>query len=59
MSNFNRGVTAIALGSVIGTIGDLGLASSQWLTAVIAIVFGFALIVNGFIFLSLPQCKKQ
>lgn len=59
MSNFNRGVTAIALGSVIGTIGDLGLASSQWLTAVIAIVFGFALIVNGFILLSLPQCKKQ
>lgn len=59
MSNFNRGITAIALGSVIGTIGDLGLASSQWLTAVIAIVFGFALIVNGFILLSLPQCKKQ
>lgn len=59
MTNNNRGMTAIALGSVIGTIGDLGLVSSQWLTAVIAIAFGFGLIVNGFILLSLPQCKKQ
>ena len=58
MTRFSKAITSIATGMAIGTAGDLGLATSQWLTAVVAVVIGFALIVNGFVILGTQPCEK-
>ena len=54
----SKAMTSIATGMALGTAGDFGLATSQWLTAVIAVVIGFALIVNGFVLLGTQSCEK-
>ncbi len=58
MTRINKAITSISLGMGIGTAGDIGLATSQWLTAVIAVAIGFALIVNGFVILGTHSCEK-
>lgn len=58
MTRLSKAVTSIATGMAIGTAGDLGLSTSQWLTATIAVVIGFALIVNGFVILGTQPCEK-
>jgi hypothetical protein len=58
MSKLNKAITSIAAGMAIGTAGDLGLATSQWLASVIVITVGFALIVNGFVILGTQSCVK-
>ena len=58
MTRISKAITSIATGMGIGTAGDIGLATSQWLTAVVAVVIGFALIVNGFVLLGTQSCEK-
>lgn len=58
MTNLSKAITSIAVGMTIGTVGDLGLATSQWLASVIIITVGFALIVNGFVILGTQSCVK-
>lgn len=58
MTRMSKAITSIATGMGIGTAGDIGLATSQWLTAVVAIAIGFALIVNGFVIWGTQSCEK-
>jgi hypothetical protein len=58
MTNLSKAITSIAVGMALGTAGDFGIATSQWLASVIVITVGFVLIVNGFVLLGTQSCVK-
>ncbi len=58
MTRLSKAMTSIATGMALGSIGDLGLMTSQWLTAIITIAVGFGLICYGFVLLGTQSCVK-
>jgi hypothetical protein len=58
MTRTNTAFTSIAMGMALGSIGDLGLMTSQWLASAIAVAIGFGLICFGFVLLGTQSCVK-